>query len=188
MLENCASTNLISAKTATPGLWLPALVFLATLASSSQVPSSIAEIKFPDLNLILQRLEDVQHQDPAQSRPYEVAREYKVFRGDDKQPTSEAAAQINFVPPDMKTYKITQARGNSIGERIVRELLDRESESAQKGRGSEIIRTTMTSCFLGKRTSVSSLSTFADRPQAEGKIPLKRADLGRCEHFPYPPS
>ena len=114
-------------------LWLPVLVFLVTVASSSQVPSSTAESKSPDLNLILQRLEDVQHQDPAQSRPYEVTREYKVFRGDDKQPASEVMAQINFVPPDTKTYKITQARGNSWGEKMVRELLDRETESAKKG-------------------------------------------------------
>jgi hypothetical protein len=78
-------------------------------SNKSQVPSSTAEVKSPDLNLILQRLEDVQHQDPAQSRPYEVTREYKVFRGDDSQPTSEVTAQINFVPPDIKTYKITQA-------------------------------------------------------------------------------
>ena len=50
-------------KTATPTLWLPGFVLLATLASSSQVTSSTAEIKSPDLNLILQRLEDIQHQD-----------------------------------------------------------------------------------------------------------------------------
>jgi hypothetical protein len=131
-----------------PRLWLPALVFLTTLASSSQVPSATAEIESPDLNLILQRLEDVQHQDPAQSRAYEVTREYKVFRGSDKQPTSEVMAQINFVPPDTKTYKITQARGNSRGEKMVRELLDRETESAKKKRGSEISRTNYDFVFL----------------------------------------
>jgi hypothetical protein len=129
-------------------LWLLVVVFLAAFASWSQVPSSIVEIEAPDLNLILQRLEDVQHQDPAQSRPYEVTREYKVFRGDDKQPTSEVMAQINFVPPGMKTYKITQARGNSRGEKIVRELLDRETESARKGPGSEINRTNYDFVFL----------------------------------------
>jgi len=135
-------------KTATPRLWLPTLAFLATLASSSQVPSSTAEIESPDLNLILQRLEDVRHQDPARSRPYEVTREYKVFRGNDKEPTSEVRAQINFVPPDMKTYKITQARGNSRGEKMVRELLDRETESAKKGPGSQISRTNYDFVFL----------------------------------------
>jgi hypothetical protein len=138
----------MSTETATPRLWFRRLVFLATLASSSQVLSSTAEIKSPELNLILQRLEDVQHQDPAQSRPYEVTREYKVFRGDDKQPTSEVMAQINFVPPDKKTYKITQARGNSRGEKMVRELLNRETESAKKGHGSEISRTNYDFVFL----------------------------------------
>ena len=112
------------------------------------MPSATAETKSPDLNLTLQRLEDVQHQDPAQSRPYEVTREYKVFRGDDKQPTSEVMAQINFVPPDMKIYKIIQALGNSRGEKIVRELLDRETESAKKGPGSEISRKNYDFVFL----------------------------------------
>ena len=73
-------------KTATPRLWLSGFVLLATLPTSSQVTSSTAEIKSPDLNLALQRLEEVQHQDPARSRPYEVRREYKVFRGYDRQP------------------------------------------------------------------------------------------------------
>jgi hypothetical protein len=57
-------------------------------------------------------------------------------------------AQINFVPPDTKTYKITQARGNSRGEKMVRELLDRETESAKKRRGSEISRTNYDFLFL----------------------------------------
>ena len=126
--------------TATPGFWLPVLIFLTAVASPSQVPSSTAEIESPGLNLIVQRLEDVQHQDPAQSRPYQVTREYKVFRGNDNQPTSEVMAQINFIPPDNKTYMITQTRGNSRGEKMVRELLDRETESAKKRRGSEITR------------------------------------------------
>jgi hypothetical protein len=119
-------------KKAAPRLWLPVFVFLATLTSSPQVPSSTTEVRPPDLKLIVQRLEDIQHRDPAESRPYEVTRQYKVFRGYDKQPTSEVMAQINFVPPDTKTYKITQTRGNSRGEKIVRELLDRETESAKK--------------------------------------------------------
>jgi hypothetical protein len=155
-------------KTATPSPWLSGLVFLAALASSSQVTPSTAEIKSPDLNLILQRLEDIQHQNPAQSRPYEVTREYKVFRGDDKKPTSEVMAQINFVPPDMKTYKITQARGNSRGAKMVRELLDRETESAKKGRSSEISRTNYDFVFLRRQN-------FGDVPEyVLGTLPKRK--------------
>ena len=135
-------------RTATPRLWLASLVLFATLASSAQVNSPTAEIKSPDLNLILQRLEDIQHQDPAQFRPYEVTREYKVFRGYSTQPTSEVMAQINFVPPDVKTYKIVKATGKSQGEKMVRELLDRETDSAKKGKSSEISRANYDFVFL----------------------------------------
>jgi hypothetical protein len=157
------------AKARMPRLWLPGIVFLATLASSSKVPSAPAEIKSPDLDLILQHLEEVQHQDPAQSRAYQVTREYKVFRGYDKQPTSEVMAQINFAPPDMKTYKITQARGNSRGEKIVRELLDRETESAKKRRGSEISRTNYDFVFLRQED-------FGVAPEYVLRIVPKRKD------------
>ena len=137
---------------ATTKLWLSMLVFFATLASLAQMPSSTAKIQGPDLNLVVQRMQDVQHQDPAQLRAYEVTREYKVFRGDDKQPTSEIRVQIDFAPPDIKTYKITQAQGNSRGEEMVRELLDRESESAKKGPGSEISRANYDFVFLRSDT------------------------------------
>jgi hypothetical protein len=128
---------------------MPGLVLLATLASSSQVTSSTAEL--PDLNPILQRMEDILHRDPAQSRQYEVTREYKVFRGYDKQSTSEVIAQIDFVPPDVKTYKIIQASGNSTGERIIREILDRETDSTKKKPSSEISRTNYDFVFLRRQ-------------------------------------
>ena len=147
---------------------LPCLVFLATLASSSQVASPTTEIKPPDLALILQRLEDIQHQDPAQSRPYDLTREYKVFHGSDEKPTSEVIAQINFVPPDMKAYKITQARGNSRGAKMVRELLDRETESAKKGKGSEVNRTNYDFVFLRQEN-------FGDVPEyVLGTLPKRK--------------
>ena len=154
---------------ATSRLWLPVLIFVATLASSSKVPSSTADTESLDLNLILQRLEEAQHQDPAQSRPYEVIREYKVFRGDEKQPTSEVMAQITFAPPATKTYKITQARGNSAGEKMVRELLDRETQSAKKGLSSQISRTNYDFVFLREET-------FGVVPEHVLRIVPKRKD------------
>jgi hypothetical protein len=156
-------------KIRTPSLWLPALVFLATLPSGSQVTRSTAEIEPPDLNLILQRLEDVQHQDPALSRTYEVTREYKVFHGNDKQPTSEVTVQINFVPPDVKTYKVIQASGQSRGEKMVRELLDRETESAKNGPSSQISRMNYDFVFLRREN-------FGVVPEYVLRIVPKRKD------------
>jgi hypothetical protein len=150
-------------------LWWSGLVFLATLASSSQVTPSSTEIKSPDLTLIVQRLEDAQHQDPAQSRPYELTRQYKVFHRDDKQPTSEVTALINFVPPDIKTYKIIQARGDSRGEKMVRELLDRETEAAKRGQGSDVSRANYDFVFLRREN-------FRDVPEYVLWIVPKRKD------------
>lgn len=124
------------------------VVFLATVASSAELPSSSADTNPPDMNLLLQRIEEVAQQNPAQARPYQVTREYKVFSGDDKQPMSEITTQINFVPPDTKTYKITRASGNKRGEKIVRQILDRETESAKKTQGNEISRKNYDFVFL----------------------------------------
>ncbi|MGB7547743.1 MAG: hypothetical protein WBM14_08335 [Terracidiphilus sp.] len=161
-------------KAASPMLWLSGLVLLATLTSSSQAISSTAEIKSPDLDLILQRIEDVQHQDPAESRPYEVTREYKVFRGYDKQPVSEVIAEIDFVPPDTKTYRITQTSGNVLGERVIRELLDRETESAKYEHGAEISRGNYDFVFL-RRQSFGDVPeyVFAVFPKRKGKYLLR---------------
>ena len=143
------------------------IVFLATLAPWSHVSPSSAEVQSPDLNLILPRLEDIQHRDSAQSRSYEVTWEYKVFRGDDKQASSDVTAQINFVPPDTKTYKVTHAEGNPRGEKMVRELLDRETEAAKKGQRSEINRTNYDFVFLREEQ-------FGDVPEYVLRILPKR--------------
>jgi hypothetical protein len=152
-----------------PRLWLLGFVFLAALVSWSQVAPPATETSPPDLNLILQRMEEVQHQEPARSRPYEVTREYKVFHSDDKEPISEIMAQINFVPPDTKTYKIIQTRGDSRGEKMVRELLDREAESAKSGLSSEISRTNYDFFFLRREN-------FGDIPEYVLWIVPKRKD------------
>ncbi len=127
---------------------LPILVFMATMVSSSQIPLPTAEIKSPDLNVILQRMEDVERKDFAQSKSYDVTREYKLFRGEDVQPASEVSAQVTFAPPDMLRYKITQTSGSSRGEQIVRYLLNLETGSAKQGHGSEISRANYNFVFL----------------------------------------
>ena len=73
----------------------------------------------------------------------------------------------------MKAYKITQARGNSRGAKMVRELLDRETESAKKGKGSEVNRTNYDFVFLRQEN-------FADVPEyVLGTLP-KRKDRNLC--------
>jgi hypothetical protein len=117
-------------------VWLTVLFFSAACWSQSQTP--VIETIAPDLGVILQSIEHAQQQNRAQSRPYQVTRQYRVFRADDKRPISEVTAQINFTPPDTKTYRITQASGNSRGEKIVRAILDQEADAAKNSDNSQV--------------------------------------------------
>jgi hypothetical protein len=126
------------------------LLLLVTIASFSQPLALPAEANLasPDLNLILQALERVEQQNPARSRPYELRREYKAFRADDNKPAAEITAQINFTPPNRKTFKILQASGNARGEKIVRNLLEQETEPVSEGHDRDIKRTNYDFVFL----------------------------------------
>lgn len=150
-------------------IWLAVLVVLAVIPMAPQIRSSASEIKPPDLDLILQHIEDAQHQDPAQCRPYQVTREYKVFRGYNRRPTSEVIGRIDFVPPDVKTYKIVQSRGSSWGAKIVRELLNSETSSTRKEHSTEISRANYDFTFLRQQN-------FGDVPEYVFAIFPKRED------------
>ena len=120
-------------------LKLIALLTLVRLASFSQ--SRLPDVEFrnvpPDLNLILQSMERAKRQNRDSARPYEVTRQYKVFRGDDKQPTSEVTAQIRFTPlskkniqdyPGERERKRTKDSARSFGTRS----RDRKRRSQQR--------------------------------------------------------
>ena len=161
--------SLIAATRRTPSA-LGALCVFALVASAIPLASQVAPpATAPNLDPILQRIEDAQHQNPALSRPYEVTREYKVFRGNDQQPLSEVVTQIDFVPPDTKTFKIVQSSGNSLGVKIIRELLSSETSSTRKEHSTEISRANYDFAFL-------RLQNYGDTPEYVLAIFPKRKD------------
>jgi len=140
-------------RTAVPKIHVASLILfllLVRLASFSQSRSAGSETRDapPELNLILASMEQVNHQNQAYSRSYEVTRQYKVFRGDDKHPTSEITAEIRFIPPNRKIFKIIGASGNRRGEKIVRDLLEHEVEPAPERSNRDIDRTNYDFVFL----------------------------------------
>jgi len=147
---------------------------MAALPSLSQVPSSTAEIKSPDLDSILQRMEDAEHPSPAQSRPYWVTRDYKVLMGADQQPTSDVMAQIDFVPPASETYTITKSTGNPWGEKIIRDLLVSETASARQVDSSAISRANYDFVFLRQQSIGGAPEyVFAIFPKRKDKYLLR---------------
>jgi len=83
-------------------------------------------------------------------------------------------AEIDFVPPDKQTFKIVQARGNPWGERMVRELLERETESAMNVHRTEISRENYDFIFLRRQNfGVDPEYVFAIFPKREEKYLLR---------------
>jgi hypothetical protein len=107
-----------------------------------------AKVAPPNLNSILDSLERTEEQNPSHSRPHEVTREYKVFQGDNPKPISDVTAQISFTPPDIKTFKITDAQGSPRGKKIVSAILEQEIASAKEGHQRDISRSNYDFVFL----------------------------------------
>src|SRR5689334_12159379 len=97
---------------------------LQTLQVGDQKPD-------PDLNAIVASVEEVQETNAATMKAYHVTREYKVFHENDVQPVSTILVLISFAPPTSETYVIQRRSGDPRGEKIVRQILDQEIESAK---------------------------------------------------------
>jgi hypothetical protein len=104
------------------GLLLMASSLVALVVpASAQTGSSI-----PTVETITSRMAQAQTENHARFRPYVVTRDYKMFGNDRKEAKSEVTANITFAPPNLKTYAVHRTTGSSLGERIVRRMLEGE--------------------------------------------------------------
>ncbi len=104
-----------------------------------------------DVNVIVDRMERAQLQNRAHYRPYTVTRDYRMYSGESRNPASEVVAQVNFVPPDNKSFDITQAKGSSRGEKVVRNILKEEQESAPHYDRNSLTRENYQFRFVGEQ-------------------------------------
>jgi len=82
----------------------------------------------PAVETILNRMAQARAENRTHLRPYTVSRDYKLF-GKERQTTkAEIIADVSFIPPDVKHYAIRQANGMGLGEKIVRQMLDHETD------------------------------------------------------------
>ena len=125
----------------------------------------------PNLNSILDALKKTEAQNPALSQSYEVIRQYEVFRGDDPKPYSEVTAHIRFIPPDIKTFKVTEEQGGSKGIEIVDAILEQEVASAKAGHLGDINRSNYDFVFVAEQN-------FGAAPEYILHIVPKRKDKG----------
>lgn len=71
-------------------------------------------------------------------RPYSVTREYRLIKDDKAE--SQVTAEVNFVPPHRKDYLIQNAVGSNQGSKVVKKILDHESEMTERWTETAITR------------------------------------------------
>lgn len=87
----------------------------------------------PELSTIAQRMEQAARENREHYRAYTVTRNYRLYGGNEQKPSSEVLADISFVPPTTKEFTITERKGSSRGETVVRRVLESERKDAASG-------------------------------------------------------
>ena len=99
------------------------------LACAQELPKPNTPSPNPQLAAIVERMEKAQS-DSRVTASYQIVREYRLFGEKSPNPSSQVRAEINYLPPDHKTYIIDKRVGSNRGEDVVRRILERESQMA----------------------------------------------------------
>lgn len=84
-----------------------------------------------DVNTIVARMAEAQNHAKTRMRPYQAVRKYQIFKGSEQK--SEITAEVRYVPPQEKSFTITQSGGGT-PERVVKKALEHEVEVARDPR------------------------------------------------------
>jgi hypothetical protein len=96
---------------------------VAGFASAAHVESPV-----PSAESIIAHMMQARSENRARLRPYSVTRDYRLFGKEQQTARSEVIARVTFDPPGIKQFVIQQASGMGLGERIVRQMLEHETE------------------------------------------------------------
>lgn len=115
------------------------VVVAAMAAAQAQVPKQgVAQSNqqsTPDLKSIVQHVEQAAQENRERYRPYIITRDYRMYagKGDQQKPNSEVLADVSFIPPSTKDFKILETKGSSRGETVVSHILENEQKAAATG-------------------------------------------------------
>ncbi len=104
------------------------LQFAAVFVASGIALAAHAESPVPSVEGIIAHMIQARSENRARLRPYSVTRDYKLFGKEKQMARSEVIARVTFDPPGIKQFVIQQASGMRLGERIVRQMLEHETE------------------------------------------------------------
>ncbi len=103
-------------------------------------------------DLILQRMTEARTESRARLRPFEVTRAYELFGKQSDKSQSKITAKISYTPDGIQHYTIHKLFGVSIGETLVRRILEGENAILGNREASEISEENYTFRFIGSDT------------------------------------
>ena len=104
------------------------LHFAGVLAVSALAADAHVESLLPNAEIIVAHMMQARSENRARLRPYSVTRDYRLFGKEKQTARSEVTARVTFDPPGIKQFVIQHASGMGLGERIVRQMLEHETE------------------------------------------------------------
>jgi len=158
-------------------LWLVILVMLAAVRTAHSQRQQTADGALADesvLQQIVALMEEAQLRNRENHRPYIMTRDYRLFGSKNDEVNSEVIADVTFVPPDRKSFTINSVQGSERGEKIVRKVLQGESELSSKDAPGALSRANYKFKLLGE-DNLNGQSCFVLQliPKREEKTLLK---------------
>jgi len=92
----------------------------------------------PSAEIIIAQMMQARSENRARLRPYIVTRNYRLFGKEKQTARSEVVARVTFDPPGIKQFVIQQASGMGLGERIVRQMLEHETEIGRNNASTDL--------------------------------------------------
>jgi hypothetical protein len=110
---------------------------LIFLASAVACASAQTESPASSENIVARMTQAGEH-NHIHFQPYVVTRAYRLFDKEAMIPTSEVIAELVFVPPYLKSYAIQHTHGTTMGESIVRRMLEGQMAFAKDSGSTDI--------------------------------------------------
>jgi hypothetical protein len=117
---------------------LSRLVFLYLAGVSGLALAAHVDSVVPSAESIIAHMIQARSENRARLRPYIVTRDYRLFGKEKQMARSEVIARVTFDPPGIKQFVIQQASGMGLGERIVRQMLEHETEIGRNNASTDL--------------------------------------------------
>lgn len=114
------------------------LHFAAVLGVSGIASAAHVDGAIPSAENIIAQMMQARSENRARLRPYSVTRDYRLFGKEKQTARSEVIARVTFDPPGIKHFVIQQASGMGLGERIVRQMLEHETEIGKNNASTDL--------------------------------------------------